>query len=511
MKNIFKITALALALSASVVAPVNASEGVTGKAVEKAKTEKGDAVEKDKTEKGKKEKTDKNKPVEKEPIKYTDEQIKDIMSKFVDVEKIDEEVLKEKIKDIKNILEYDGLITEARKDGIKGLLNAKTKEELMKALAQFNPQGPIEEYPLTENSYKLTETDNGFTFEVKGNQFETDKEGILALDRNYTDKIPQKDLIDAERNALIGKYIVNKNKIDPVSQAAVENVIHNKDVKLEEVIDTHLILNEKLNITKDSDVLKETKEKFVKENNDIKENEDDKEKDTKDEERKEEEKTDEEIEKYREDKITEINVLMIPKESKDKYIQEIKTADTKEKIDEVYNTSIKEASIIKKLKEDKIAEINKLNLSDKDKELYITQIKNAVSESDMNKAVDSAKQDVLRKEKEEEKKNKIEGVKQNNKLQDLKDEKIKQIESLNNLSEKEKKEYTDRIKNAETEDDVDKIYDNAERTNNVNYKMEVKDTVAEGDVETGVTGISSVASILAAAAMAYTANKKKKN
>ena len=508
MKNIFKITALALALSASVVAPVNASEGVTGKAIEKAKTEKGDAVEKDKTEKVK---TDKNKPVEKEPIKYTDEQIKDIMSKFVDVKKIDEEVLKEKIKEIKNILEYDGLITEARKDGIKGLLNAKTKEEIIKALAQFNPQGPIEEYPLTENSYKLTETDNGFTFEVKGNQFETDKEGILALDRNYADKIPQKDLIDAERNALIGKYIVNKNKIDPVSQAAVENVINNKDVKLEEVIDTHLMLNEKLNITKDNDVLKETKEKFVKENNDIKENEDDKEKDTKDEERKEEEKTDEEIEKYREGKITEINVLMIPKESKDKYIQEIKTADTKEKVDEVYNTSIKEASIIENLKEDKIAEINKLNLSDKDKELYITQIKNAVSESDMNKAVDSAKQDVLRKEKEEEKKKKIEGVKQNNKLQDLKDEKIKQVESLNNLSEKEKKEYTDRIKKAEAEDEVDKIYDDAERTNNVNDKMEVSNTVADGDVETGVTGISSVASILAAAAMAYTANKKKKN
>lgn len=507
MKNIFKTTALALALSASVVAPVNASEGVTGEAVEKVKTEKGDAVEKDKTEKGKNEKTDKNKPVEKEPIKYTDEQIKDIMSKFVDVKKIDEEVLKEKIKEIKNILEYDGLITEARKDGIKGLLNAKTKEELMKALAQFNPQGPIEEYPLTENSYKLTETDNGFTFEVKGNQFETDKEGILALDRNYTDKIPQKDLIDAERNALIGKYIVNKNKIDPVSQAAVENVIDNKNVKLEEVIDTHLMLNEKLNITKDSDVLKETKEKFVKENNDIKENEDDKEKDTKDEERKEEEKTDEEIKKYRESKITEINVLMIPKESKDKYIQEIKTADTKEKIDEVYNASIKEVSIIENLKEDKIAEINKLNLSDKDKEFYITQIKNAVSESDMNKAVDSAKDEVLREEKKKE----VEGVKQNKKLQDLKDEKIKQIESLNNLSDKEKKEYTDRIKNAETEDEVNKIYNNAERTNNINYKMEVKDTVADGDVKTGVTGISSVASILAAAAMAYTANKKKKN
>lgn len=181
----------------------------------------------------------------------------------------------EKEKAIKNFKNSKGQLTvEAQKDGIKEVLKTNNKEELDKALAKFNPQGPPEEYPTTAEKYSLTKVGDDYHFKIDNNDFTADKSGNLALDRNYTNEIPKADLAFSELNAYISKYIVNQDKLSLRDQAEVENKIDafnevKKQEKLDpsKVIKAHKELNDKLitmsefeykdDLKKDNEVLNE--------------------------------------------------------------------------------------------------------------------------------------------------------------------------------------------------------------------------------------------------------------
>lgn len=160
----------------------------------------------------------------------------------------------EKEKAIKNFENSkDQLTPEAQKDGIKEVLKTSNSEELGKALARFNPQGPPEEYPTTAKNYELNSNNNGFNFKIDGNEFSADNSGNLALDRNYTGETPKDDLAYSELNAYISKYIVNQKNLSLRDQAEIENKIdafndlkRNKKLNSAEVVKAHKELNDKL-------------------------------------------------------------------------------------------------------------------------------------------------------------------------------------------------------------------------------------------------------------------------
>ena len=164
-----------------------------------------------------------------------------------------------KQKTINDILsKTDAFIPEAQKDGIKRILKTNNEEELNKALANFNPQGPVEEYPTTAKEYALSPSNKGYKLTINGNEFDADAAGNIALDRNYTKEIPKEDLADSELNAFITKYVVNQSNLSLVNQAIVENQIEefieekkNGSLDVLEVIEKHRRLNATLLENKD--------------------------------------------------------------------------------------------------------------------------------------------------------------------------------------------------------------------------------------------------------------------
>lgn len=159
-----------------------------------------------------------------------------------------DELKKKAIDDI--IAHKDALTPEAQKDGIKEILKTKNEEELKIALANFNPQGPIDQYPTTAKKYSLKQVGNGHTLVIDGYNFESDPSGNLALDRNYTKEIPKFDLAVSELNAFITKYVSNQSNLSLVNQAIIENQIDefekqkkNKNLDPIAVIQKHIQLN----------------------------------------------------------------------------------------------------------------------------------------------------------------------------------------------------------------------------------------------------------------------------
>lgn len=177
----------------------------------------------------------------KDSTKESNDKIDDKNSTF-------DELKKKAIDDI--IAHKDAFIPEAQKDGIKEILKTKNEEELKIVLANFNPQGLADQYPTTAKKYSLKEVDNGYTLVIDGYNFESDPSGNLALDRNYTKKIPKFDLAVSELNAFITKYVSNQSNLSLVDQAIVENQIdefekQKKDKNLDpiDVIQKHIQLN----------------------------------------------------------------------------------------------------------------------------------------------------------------------------------------------------------------------------------------------------------------------------
>lgn len=177
----------------------------------------------------------------KDSTKESNDKIDDKNSTF-------DELKKKAIDDI--IAHKDAFIPEAQKDGIKEILKTKNEEELKIALANFNPQGPIDQYPTTAKKYSLKQVGNGHTLVIDGYNFESDPSGNLALDRNYTKEIPKFDLAVSELNAFITKYVSNQSNLSLVDQAIVENQIDefekqkkNKNLDPIAVIQKHIQLN----------------------------------------------------------------------------------------------------------------------------------------------------------------------------------------------------------------------------------------------------------------------------
>ena len=148
--------------------------------------------------------------------------------------------------------------------------------------------------------------------------------------------------------------------------------------------------------------------------------------------------------------VTEINDMNnLTAEEKQGYIDQVNSAKTADEIAKIVDAAkaADEKAAADKLADDKknaIEEINDLNNLDKDqKQDYIDQVNGAKTADEITKIVDAAKA--------------ADEKAAADKLADDKNNAIEEINDLNNLDKDQKQDYTNRINNAKTGADLDKV------------------------------------------------------
>lgn len=155
-----------------------------------------------------------------------------------------EEVRDAEIQRAKN---SDGIINEAKKDLIVMLYRTSSKEDLAYALAQFNPQGPVEDYPTLKSKHKLTALkDGGYSANIRGKDYILDDFGNFK--GGFSSEKSAKSF-DSQYNSLIAKFITNYELLPLEEQADYEIIIQNmmnaNPNEFPEVLEMHKEINNK--------------------------------------------------------------------------------------------------------------------------------------------------------------------------------------------------------------------------------------------------------------------------
>lgn len=171
-----------------------------------------------------------------------------------------EEVRDAEIQRAKN---SDGIINEAKKDLIVMLYRTSSKEDLAYALAQFNPQGPVEDYPTLKSKHKLTALkDGGYSANIRGKDYILDDFGNFK--GGFSSEKSAKSF-DSQYNSLIAKFITNYELLPLEEQADYEIIIQNmmnaNPNEFPEVLEMHKEINNKfIEHSKSEEMTKSLKE-----------------------------------------------------------------------------------------------------------------------------------------------------------------------------------------------------------------------------------------------------------
>ena len=144
-------------------------------------------------------------------------------------------------------------LDETRKDLIVRLYRTSSIEDIAEVLANFNPQGPVEEYPTLKTERKFTERkDGGYDITID------DKTYVLDSFGNFKGGFASKESAESwksQYNALVAKFVTNYEVLSLEDQAGyqieiLEQMKHGGEnptwEEVERVLNKHKELNDKL-------------------------------------------------------------------------------------------------------------------------------------------------------------------------------------------------------------------------------------------------------------------------